>query len=350
MAFGNVDGTQYGVPVEVRPQVAGLVHPGGVRREGLRGADHARRLLRPHRGDGRQRRHAAVRRHRVGHGDRVAVHRLGRGADPAQRRASTTTTSGSPTRCRSTRPRSSRRSSRSVDLWNGEGMMYAAGGSIVATDFGDNAAAAGQRRLHDAPSSQLLRRLRRRGRRVRRRRGPVDTSTSRPTRASRRSRRRSRRGVPRRARGVGRDAVPRLARVHQRPPDRPRPRVGGLSGFLSANSTPIRTCSTRLRRVPRDPATGDAGRLRRLRPDAGRGRVGHVLVGGHLVRQRRRHRPGGGRQHRSSWPVNGHQEFRQRPASTAVAADVIQWRRSPSGGRRLARSHMCARRGRRWHH
>ena len=53
-------------------------------------------------------------------------------------------------------------------LWTKEGAVFAAGGSIAATAFGDNARAAGRRRLHDAPPGELLQRLLPRGHGVRR--------------------------------------------------------------------------------------------------------------------------------------------------------------------------------------
>ncbi len=43
--------------------------------------------------------------------------------------------------------------------------------------------------------------------------------------------------------------------------------------------------------------TAEPGGVRRLRPDAGRGRLRHVLDGGHVVRQRRRGRQDGDREH-----------------------------------------------------
>ena len=129
-----------------------------LRREGLRGPDDARRLLRPHRADDRQRRHPAVRRHR------------GRVRRPAGR---------SPTGSRSSilrnqgidfynqwvaheipfnSPEVVDTMQQVVDLWNTEGMVYAAGGSIVAHgDFRRQRRTAGRRRLHDAPPGQLLR-------------------------------------------------------------------------------------------------------------------------------------------------------------------------------------------------
>ena len=109
-----------------------------------------------------------------------------------------------------------------VDLWNGEGMTYAAGGSIVVDELPGQRRAAGRRRLHDAPPGELLcacitaagtpSSARRKVRSTR--------STSRPTKGSPMlSGGIVPGGVPRRTRGVGRDAVPRLTGVRQRPPD-----------------------------------------------------------------------------------------------------------------------------------
>ena len=58
---------------------------------------------------GRRQGEAVVRRHRLGHGDRLAGHRLARGGRPAAVRRPTSTTSGSATTSSSTRPRSRRR-------------------------------------------------------------------------------------------------------------------------------------------------------------------------------------------------------------------------------------------------
>ena len=106
---------------EVRPQVAGVVHPVGLRREGLRGADHARRLLRPHRG-----RWPPTATPRCASASSRARRRDGRSPTgwrswSCATRESTTTTSGSPTRSRSTRRRSSRRSSRSATCGTARG-------------------------------------------------------------------------------------------------------------------------------------------------------------------------------------------------------------------------------------
>ena len=91
--------------------------------------------------DDRQRRHPAVRRHRVRPGDRLAVHRLDRGDHPAQRGHRLLQPVGRP-RGAVQRPAGRRRRWQQVaDLWATEGMVYAAGGSIAATPFGDNAQA-----------------------------------------------------------------------------------------------------------------------------------------------------------------------------------------------------------------
>ncbi len=84
MSFGERRRHPVRRPDQDRPQVARVVHPVDVRRVRLHGADHARRVLRPHRPDDRRRPHPAVRRHRVRAGHRLAVHRLGRGAGAAQ--------------------------------------------------------------------------------------------------------------------------------------------------------------------------------------------------------------------------------------------------------------------------
>ncbi len=84
MSFGNVDGTQYGVPIKSDLKSLVWYMPASFAEKGYEVPDDARRLLRPHRADDRQRRHAAVRRHRGRGGDRLAVHRLGGGAGPAR--------------------------------------------------------------------------------------------------------------------------------------------------------------------------------------------------------------------------------------------------------------------------
>ena len=188
--------------------------------------------------------------------------------------------------------------SRSIDLWNTEGMMYASGGSIVSTDFQENAEPLvnGDCMMHR--QANFFAAFFPREREFGDGEGQVNTSTSRPTRASRADRRQRRGGVPRRARGVGRDAVPRLAGVHQRPPDGAGGDLaGGLSGYLTANPNAdtivfndVEQGSSRSCRPP-------PGRLRRFRPHAGGGRVGRSGP-----RPRRSstatYRPGGRRQHR----------------------------------------------------
>ena len=67
-------------------------------------------------------------------------------------------------------------------------------------------------------------------------------------------------------------------------------------GSSPATATPTSACWSRARAgVPRDAEDRRPGGVRRLRPDAGRGRLGIVLDGGHLVRQRRRGRRDGDR-------------------------------------------------------
>ena len=83
-------------------------------------------------------------------------------------------------------------------------------------------------------------------------------------------RRQRRRGVPRRARGVGGDAVPRLARVRQRPPDGADRRSTPTSACRASSrptSTPTRRCGTTLEQVfleilqTADPVAFDASDL-----------------------------------------------------------------------------------------
>ena len=70
--------------VQVRPQVARLVQPGALEEKGYEVPETLTDFKALTGQDDRQRRHAAVRRHRVRPGHRLAVHRLGRGADPAR--------------------------------------------------------------------------------------------------------------------------------------------------------------------------------------------------------------------------------------------------------------------------
>ena len=68
------------------------------------------------------------------------------------------------------------------DLWNGEGMTYAVRRIDRLDELPGQRRAAGQRRLHDAPSSQLLRRHGRRSTpSSAKKRASTTTSTSRPT-------------------------------------------------------------------------------------------------------------------------------------------------------------------------
>ena len=84
LAFSNVDGTQYGVPFKSDLKSLRVVPPERLGGEGLHGPRDPDRLQGADGRDDRQRRHPAVRRHRVRPGHRLAVHRLGRGAGPAR--------------------------------------------------------------------------------------------------------------------------------------------------------------------------------------------------------------------------------------------------------------------------
>ena len=81
-------------PDQDRHQVARVVHPVDVRRVRLHRADHARRVLRPHRPDDRRRPHPAVRRHRVRARPPGGRSPTGSRSWCCATRASTTTTSG----------------------------------------------------------------------------------------------------------------------------------------------------------------------------------------------------------------------------------------------------------------
>ena len=113
LALTNVDGMQYGIPFKADLKSLVWYKPSRLRRARLRGPDDVgRRSSELVADDGRRRQHAAVRRHRFRRRNRLAVHGLDRGAGAAHRRASSSTTSGSPTRCRSTRRDRRRASSR----------------------------------------------------------------------------------------------------------------------------------------------------------------------------------------------------------------------------------------------
>ena len=191
-----------------------------------------------------------------------------------------------------------------IDLWNTEGMVYAAGGSIAATAMGENGEplVAGDCMMHRQANfygafitnaGAIVRDGGRPGRHVLLpgQRGPADAR-----------RRDQRRGVPRRPGGVGSDAVPRLSRVRQRPPDRPRPRstpTSALSGFLTANLNVDQSLFNELEQghleilASGDPVAFDASDL--MPGEVGAGTFwseGVALVNGDIDG------PGGCRQHR----------------------------------------------------
>ena len=86
MSFGNVDGTQYGVPIKTDIKSLVWYIPSKFAEYGYTVPTTLDEFYALDRPDDRRRSHPAVRRHRVRPGHRVAVHRLGRGAGAAQRR------------------------------------------------------------------------------------------------------------------------------------------------------------------------------------------------------------------------------------------------------------------------
>ena len=103
----------------------------------------------------------------------------------------------------------------------------------------------------------------------------------------------------RRPRGVGRDAVPRLARVRQRPPKPPRPRSARAASPATSRDRRRRheAVDRRSSRILEILQTGRPGRLRRVGPmptEANRrsGPTGDALVNGDIDA------PGGRRHHR----------------------------------------------------
>ena len=188
-------------------------------------------------------------------------------------------------------------------LWTKKGAVFASGGSIAATAFGDNGDAAGRGQVHDAPPGELLRRLLPRGHQVRRR----------ATARSARSTSRADEGHPVLVGGINagafRDAPevwkvmqylgsPEFANARQAAQSQAR-RAAASPGSSPANTNADTSqVGTARAGLPQGAPDRQPGGVRRLRPDARRSRVGHVLDGRHVVRQRRRGRQDGGRQHR----------------------------------------------------
>ena len=158
MGFGNVDGTQYGVPFKSDLKSLVWYLPASFAEKGYEvpeTLDDFFALTDQMIANGDTPLCVGI---EDGAGDRLAVHRLGRGAGPAQPGHRLLQPVG-----RHEIPFNSPEVvdtlQQVVDFWNTEGMVYAAGGSIVATAFGDNGEPLVERRLHDAPPGELLRRL-----------------------------------------------------------------------------------------------------------------------------------------------------------------------------------------------
>ena len=83
LAFSNLDGTQYGVPFKSDLKSLVWYVPCVWEEKGYAVPETLTDFKALDGRDDRQRRHPALRRHRVRPGHRLAVHRLGRGADPA---------------------------------------------------------------------------------------------------------------------------------------------------------------------------------------------------------------------------------------------------------------------------
>ena len=186
-----------------------------------------------------------------------------------------------------------------------DGCVYAAGGSIAATPFGDNAQPLvdGDCMMHrqanffaaffpegtefgDGPGHRHVLLPVRRGRR---RCWSAGTSAA------------AFRDAPEVWAVMDYYGSPEYANNRQaRPAARRAPsRRDVISGFLSAATDADPAYYSALEQGFLEVlATGRAGRLRRLRPDARRGRLGHVLAEAHGARERRQGRPGGGRHHR----------------------------------------------------
>ena len=124
IAGGQVGDQFYGVPNKSDVKSPRLVLPGRLRGQGLRGPRGPRRLRRPHGRDGRERRHAAVHRHRLRRRHRLAVHRLDRGLHAAPARVPTSTTSGSTTRSPSTTPQVVEVGEFVMDIWEADGYVF----------------------------------------------------------------------------------------------------------------------------------------------------------------------------------------------------------------------------------
>ncbi len=191
------------------------------------------------------------------------------------------------------------------DLWSTEGMVYAAGGSIAATPFGDNAQALTEGNCMMHRQANFFASFFPEGTVFGDAEGAIDTFYF-P----------SDEGEPVLVAGTSaaafRDApevwavmnyyassdyannrqVAQLARKGQE--------AGrDISGFLSAATGADPANYSRAGAgVPRGAGDGHPGRLRRLRPDARRGRLGHVLAGGDGPRQRRHGPASRGRRHR----------------------------------------------------
>ncbi len=182
-----------------------------------------------------------------------------------------------------------------ADLWATEGMVYAAGGSISATPFGDNAQALADGNCMMHRQANFFAAFFPEGTEYGDGPGAIDTfyfpATSEGVADP--GGRYERGGVPRRPRGVGRDELLRLVRLRQQPPGRPARPPRRRARRRAGVRLPVggdRRRSGELQRagagLPGGAGHRRAGRLRRLRPDAGRGRFRHVLAGGHGPRER----------------------------------------------------------------
>ncbi len=126
------------LPLQGRPEVAGLVRAGEFRGSRLRSAEDLGRAAGADRPDRRRRRHAVVHRARLGRRHRLAGDRLGRGHHAAHRSRPRSTTSGRATRSRSTTRRSSNALQIFAEIATNDKYVDGGKAAVAATDFRDS--------------------------------------------------------------------------------------------------------------------------------------------------------------------------------------------------------------------
>ena len=287
MGFGNVDGTQYGVPDKTDLKSLVWYQPARFEANGYRSPPRSM-SFRPRRDHDRRRQHAVLHRHRVGYRHRLDLHRLGRGHD-ARRHSGETydawTTGELPSPA--TKSRASCRKSSTCGTPRAWSTPRAAPSPHLVPR---QRRAARQRRLHDAPPGLLLLVL------LPRRHPVQDGSEGASTCSSSRRRHRSpivltsgtwsaRSTTPEVMAVMEYFGSPEFANLRQSAQKEAKGGGDVLSGFNTANLNVDRSLWNPL--AQSFLGHGEQRRaLRRLGPHAGRRRRRLVLDRGHGARQR----------------------------------------------------------------